>query len=154
MSNFVHTTPYGLGATFIADDGKGGTESASPTNLDWFKRFMRGCHKRMGDIWIPDRALTIRELLCCQTLLENDWDLFKGDEHGRLKTALTAVSMIEGFAAGLRGEEIVRMDLGAIRKHWNESMDHPDAPHVPLMLAGQFKRKIGEKLFCQPLALE
>jgi hypothetical protein len=21
----------------------------------------------MGDIWIPDRALTIQELLCCQT---------------------------------------------------------------------------------------
>jgi hypothetical protein len=108
----------------------------------------------MGDIWIPDRALTIRELLCCQTLLESDWELFEGDEHGQLKTALTAVSLIGGFAAGLRGEEIVRMDLGAIRKHWNESMEHPDAPHVPLMLAGRFKREIGEKLFCQPLALE
>ncbi len=33
-------------------------------------------------------------------------------------------------------------------------MEHPDAPHVPLMLVGQFKREIGEKLFCQPLALE
>jgi hypothetical protein len=63
--------------------------------------------------------------------------------------------MIGGFTAGLRGKEIVRMDLGAIQKHWNESMEHPDAPHnVPLMLAKQFKREIGEKLFCQPLALE
>jgi hypothetical protein len=108
----------------------------------------------MGDVWIPDRALTIRELLCCQTLLEGDWDIFNGDAHGKLKTALTAVSLVGGFTAGLRGEEIVRMDLGAMRKHWNESMEHPDAPHVPLMLAGRFKREIGEKLFCQPLALE
>jgi hypothetical protein len=154
MSNFVHTTPTGLGATLIADDRKGGTVSASPTNSDWFKGFMRGCHRRMGDIWIPDRALTIQELLCAQTLLENDWELFEGDAHGKLKTALTAVSVIGGFAAVLRGEEIVRMDLGAIRKHWNESMEHPDAPHVPLMLAGRFKREVGEKLFCQPLALE
>jgi hypothetical protein len=68
--------------------------------------------------------------------------------------ALMAVSMIGGFAAGLRGKEIVRMDLGAIQKHWNESMDHLDAPHVPLMLVGQFKHEIGEKLFGQPLALE
>jgi hypothetical protein len=154
MSNFIHTTPGGLGATFIADDGKGGTVSTSHTNSDWFKRFMRGCHKCMGDVWIPDRALTIRELLCCQTLLEGDWDIFNGDAHGKLKTALTAVSLVGGFTAGLRGEEIVRMDLGAMRKHWNESMEHPDAPHVPLMLAGRFKREIGEKLFCQPLALE
>jgi hypothetical protein len=65
-----------------------------------------------------------------------------------------AVSLVGGFAAGLRGEEIARMDLRAIRKHWNESMEHPDAPHVPLMLAGWFKRESGEKLFCQPLALE
>jgi hypothetical protein len=49
-SNFVHTTSGKLGSTFIADDGNGGTISPSPTNLDWFKRFMRGCHKRMGDI--------------------------------------------------------------------------------------------------------
>jgi hypothetical protein len=153
MSNFVHTTPGGLGATFIAEDGKGGTVSESPTNSDWFKRFMRGCHKRMGDIWIPDRALTIREILCCQTLLEADWELFDGDVDGRLRTALTAVMLIGGFTGALRGEEIVRMDLGAMRKHWNESMEHPDAPHVPLMLAGRFKREIGEKLFCQPLAL-
>jgi hypothetical protein len=91
----------------------------------------------MGNIWIPDRVLTIRELLCCQILLESDWELFEGDVHGRLKTALTVVSLVGGFAAGLRGEEIVRMDLlGAIQKHWNESMDHPDAPHAPLMLVG------------------
>jgi hypothetical protein len=34
MSNFVHTTPSGLGSTFIADNGKGGTVTASPTNSD------------------------------------------------------------------------------------------------------------------------
>jgi hypothetical protein len=121
MSNFVHTTPRGLGGKFMADDEKGGTELASPTNADWFKWFMR-------DIWIPDCALTIQELLCCQTLLESDQELFEGDADGQLKTALMAVSMIGGFAAGLRGDEIVRMDLGAIRKHWKESMDHPDLP--------------------------
>jgi hypothetical protein len=106
----------------------------------------------MGDVWIPDRALTIRELLCAQTLLEEDWTLFEGDREGRLRTALTSVMMIDGFAAALRGEEIVRMDLGAVRKHWDEAMEHPDAPHVLLMLAGRFKRQVGEKLFCQPLA--
>jgi hypothetical protein len=51
MSNFVHDmTPGGLGVMFIAEDRKGGMESASPTNSDWFKWFMQGCHKRMGDI--------------------------------------------------------------------------------------------------------
>jgi hypothetical protein len=61
------------------------------------------------------------------------------------------VMMIDGLAAALRGEEIVRMDLGAIQKHRDEAMEHLDAPHVSLMLVGRFKHKFGEKLFCQPL---
>jgi hypothetical protein len=97
MSNFVPTTPGGLGSTFIMDDGKGGTVSMSPTNLDWIKCFMRGCHKKMGNVWIPDRALTVRELLCSQTLLEDDWKFFEGDKEGRLRTALMAVLMIDGL---------------------------------------------------------
>jgi hypothetical protein len=60
--------------------------------------------------------------------------------------------LITGFFAALRGEEIVRTDVGAIRKDWNEAMGWKDAPHVSLMLAGRFKRETGEKLFCQPLA--
>mmetsp|Transcript_5670 Transcript_5670/g.8718 ORF Transcript_5670/g.8718 Transcript_5670/m.8718 type:complete len:94 (+) Transcript_5670:5009-5290(+) len=59
--------------------------------------------------------------------------------------------LICGFFAGLRGEEIVRTDLGAIRKHWQEAVNYRRASHVPLMLAGQFKKETGKKLFCQPL---
>ena len=29
-----------------------------------------------------------------------------------------------------------------------------EAPHIPLMLSGRFKREVGEKVFCQPLAME
>ena len=30
----------------------------SPTNHPWFRRFLDGCHKRMGDIWQPGEPLT------------------------------------------------------------------------------------------------
>jgi hypothetical protein len=63
LSNFVHTTYGGHGDTFMSEDGGGGTISMLPTNSPWFKRFMRGVHKRMGDVWIPDRALMKRELM-------------------------------------------------------------------------------------------
>jgi hypothetical protein len=33
-------------------------------------------------------------------------------------------------------------------------VNYLEAPHVPLMLAGRFKREVGEKLFCQPLTCE
>jgi hypothetical protein len=62
--------------------------------------------------------------------------------------------MLAGWFAALRGEEIVRIDVGQIRKHWDEGTLQEEAPHIPLMLSGQFKRKVGEKVFCQTLAME
>ena len=84
----------------------------------WFKRFMHGCHKRMGDVWIPDQPLTMEELLCIQTLLEEDWRFCcLNDNKRRLKIVLTGVSLTSGYVAGLRGEEIPRIELGLVRKH-------------------------------------
>ena len=74
-SNFVHTTPDGVGASTTSSEGASSFVSHSETNGYWFKRFMHGCHKRKGDVWIPDRPLTMEELLCIQTLLEGDWRL-------------------------------------------------------------------------------
>jgi hypothetical protein len=70
----------------------------------------------------------------------------------RLGSICQRRARITGFFTALRGEEIVRTDVGAFRKYWNEAMGWKDDPHVPLMLAGRFKREMGEKWFCQPLA--
>jgi hypothetical protein len=40
ISNFVHATPGGRGATFMSEDGNAGSISNSPTNSAWFRRFM------------------------------------------------------------------------------------------------------------------
>ena len=45
----------------------------SPTYGFWFKRFIEGCHRRMGDYVLSNRALTIDELLVIQNLMEEDW---------------------------------------------------------------------------------
>ena len=156
LSNFVHATYDGHGDTFMSEDGNGGTISRSITNSPWFKRFMRGLHKRMGDVWIPDRALLKQEFMYCLVLLEEDWGFYSNadDLSGQSKTALIAIMMLAGWFAALRGEEIVRIDVGHMRKHWMESTMHEEAPHIPLMLSGRFKREVGEKVFCQPLAME
>jgi hypothetical protein len=155
VSNFVHAMTGGMGASFISDDGSTAAMTHSPTNSPWFKRYMRGSHKQMGDIWIPDRPMPISELLVAMQLLEDDWSFFsaKLDVQGMTTTCLTGITIITGFFAAMRGEAITRVDVGSMRAHWEESVGYPDCSHVPLMLAGRFKREIGEKLFCQPLAM-
>jgi hypothetical protein len=59
-----------------------------------------------------------------------------------------------GLGGGMRGEEIVRINIGVIHKHWREAQTHPEEPHIPLGIAGRFKRQVEEKVYIQPLAME
>ena len=72
-SNFHHTLPNGTGLSTIADGRWSSTFTGSPTYGYWFRRFMTGCHRRMGDTWIPDRAITLEAILHSYILLEEDW---------------------------------------------------------------------------------
>jgi hypothetical protein len=153
VSNFIHTTPGGVGfSTISAGEGGGQFFSSSPTNCFWFKRFLVGCHRRMGDVWIPDRAITMPELNGCLNVLEGDWTRESLSKQERLEVALSGVLLTTGFGAALRGEEIPQIEVGGIRKYWNEAVNH-EVPHVPLTLIGRFKRTTGEKLYVQPLAV-
>jgi hypothetical protein len=83
--------------------------------------------------------------------LELDWKTFEKDAVGRLKTVITGMLMMAGLGGGMRGEEIVRIDIGVIRKHWQEALRHPEEPHIPLAMTGRFKRTVGEKVYMQLL---
>ena len=156
MSNYWHSCAEGVGAVLLSSDGSIADVTHAPTNSYWFRRFIRGCHRRMGDIWKPNRPLLISELIACLAILEEDWRIYsklkRPDVNGMLRAARTASMLIAGFFVALRGEEVCRVDVGSMRKHWQESQDLPGAPHVPLMMAGRFKGDHTEKLFCQPLA--
>ena len=67
----------------MGEEGAAGAVSSSPMNTEWFRRFMKGCHRRMGDVWMPDRPVTIQELLKCLMLLQDDWVTFEKDDEGR-----------------------------------------------------------------------
>jgi hypothetical protein len=153
FSNFIHTILGGISDMFISSDNVVNGISRSATNTPWFKRFMKGWHSRMGDVWCPDRPLTMREGLLSQSLLEEDWKTFEKDAIGRLRTAITGM-MITGLGGGMRGEEMVRVDVGLIRKHWAEALAHPEEGHILLAMSGRFKRQVGENMYVQLLALK
>jgi hypothetical protein len=106
----------------------------------------------MVDTWIPDCMTTLEELPHCYILLEEDWEHFAQDRDMRLQMALMAMILISSFSGALWGEEIPKIELGVIRKHWQEAVHHPTTPHVPLVLSGWFKLTDGERLFFLPLA--
>ena len=151
-SNVIHTCEGGTGQSFMGGEGSLTASNAS-TNKPWFKRFMLGCHRRMGDVWLPDQPITMNIMEVCLSELEKKWDLSNGDSIGQKKASVVACILLAGFYGGLRGEEINRVDYGGIQKYWIEGMTGPKGrKHMPLVLTGTFKQKIGLKFFTQPLA--
>ena len=152
FSNVCHTCERGTGLSLVGTEGSM-MVSNSATNKPWFKRFMLGCHRRMGDVWLPDQPITMKIMRACLDLLEGYWKAFERDPIGQKKSALSACMLLAGFYGGLRGEEINRVDLGGMKKFWSEGMNgERDRKHVPLVLSGRFKNKVGLKFFTQPLA--
>ena len=56
----------------MQDDGNYSSVSHAVTNLFWFKRFMTGCHCCMGDVWLPDKAVSRYVVSGCFYVLERD----------------------------------------------------------------------------------
>ncbi|KAL7574951.1 hypothetical protein ACA910_010774 [Epithemia clementina (nom. ined.)] len=136
VSNFVRTTPHGVGASTIGY-GEHGSQffSGSPINSHWFKRFMNRCHRRMGDVWVPDKACTLDEILVLLEILQQEFEALKPGQRW-LEACLTAAMLITGYIAALHGEELALIDIGMIQKYWHEGRDYNRKPHVPLALAG------------------
>ena len=88
-SNVTHTCEGGTGLSLTGSDGSMTVSNAS-TNKPWFRRFMLGCHRRMGDVWLPDQPITMKIMEVCLSELEENWTLFEGDPFGRKRTALVA----------------------------------------------------------------
>lgn len=103
------------------DDGNGSRVSHAMTTSFWFKIFMQGCHRCMGDVWLPDKAVSSYVIDGCLCLLERDWnDIWEQDKEGlyglRLMATATCV-IIERSFRGLGEEEINKIDISVTRKH-------------------------------------
>ena len=151
VSNYSHASRDGVGFAFMSSDGTGSRLSYSSTNSLWFKRCTEGIHRRIGDVWKPDWAVSRYIIHGCFVVLEYHWEAFGIDPYSKVQVAKAACIVITGYYASLRGEEIGKADVGGMRKYWDKAMRHLDIKYIPLILAGVFKTETGVKLFVQPL---
>ena len=152
FSNRFHTGNASTGMSSLA--GVHGSQffTESPTYRFWFKRFIEGCHRRMGDYVLSNRALTIDELLVIQVLMEEDWNEMEeeGNREAQLHLSMFAVVLTRSF----RGEEISKFDLSTTREHLEESMLHPRHPHVANALKGRVKGETRTQCHLLPVAMK
>lgn len=122
-----------------------------PTYGYWFERFILGCHKRMGDFTVTDYALSkeiFKELLAD---LEQDHRAAGDDAQVKDDVVEFANLLIFGYLNGLRGEEIMKVDLHGLLKHLDEGAADTH-PHVAVPLLGRLKGETGENYHILPMA--
>jgi hypothetical protein len=62
-----------------------------------------------------------------------------------------AIFLVAGFGLGLRGEEVVKIDIAGFMTFFEAGRDHA-SPHVMIPLLGRFKDEIGERWHLLPIA--
>jgi len=140
-SNIYHSSVVGQDSVVMAQDTHKLKVTDCPTYSDFFERFNKGLHKRMGDIVKPDRAISHELLKAVLNLVDRDWE--EAPQGAKLMIALEGAFYSIAYALALRGEEVSLVELRGIRRCWRQGLDH-ETPHVVIALLGRFKNEIGE----------
>jgi hypothetical protein len=154
ISNYAHTTPRGMAWASLTADRNRQFFSASPTNSLFFSRFTLGCHNRMGDVILRDRALTIEELAGLLTLLEDHYRAAEADQALRFEVATLGCALVVGYSSAIRGEEFGHCLLKETVRETQRGLLHISHPHVMVALEGRFKGVLGRKKHWFPLVSE
>ena len=80
----------------------------------WFKRFMQGAHRKMGDVWLPDKTVNKYFIKPCFNVLEHNWEVHCIENHSQLLISKAVCIISTGYYSSLQREELGKVDLGGI----------------------------------------
>jgi hypothetical protein len=152
-SNFYHASHWGEALSVMAYETQKLITTPCPTYGYWYQRFSTGLHKRMGDVVKSDYAVTseiVKELL---DQLDSEWEAATSDAEKK-RIADMGFLIAAGFLCGLRGEEIMKVDLGGLIKYLDKGRDHAACPHLIVPLLGRLKGETGERYHMMVMARE
>jgi hypothetical protein len=128
--------------------------TSCPTHGDWFERFSKGMHERMGDLVKQDLAISIEQMHALMARFERRWVLASEDLVLQQSVLFPALFSIIAFCCGLRGEELPLLSLCGIKRHLSRGLNHPTHPHVVIALLGRFKTEISQKYHLMPIVVK
>jgi hypothetical protein len=59
--------------------------------------------------------------------------------------------LVTAYGLGLRGEEVVKLDVAGFLTYFEAGRDHRTLPHVMVTLLGRFKGETGERWHLLPI---
>jgi hypothetical protein len=131
--------------------------TSNPVKSQWYERFLKGMHKRMGDSVKQDEAISIEQMTALMEVFATDWRKVVGDprrSHAQVREVLfPALFSVLAYCGALRGEEVPLMDLDATKEFTASGLEHTkqELKHGVIALHGRFKNEIGVKCHLMPV---
>jgi hypothetical protein len=160
-TNLWNVSVFGENET-VAVGGKAKMHTTtSPAMGDWYSRFDKGAHKRMGDLTFQDSSWSPELIAQILVEFESEWEVVEGTvltksvrkrKEGEL--IFPALMGELSYVLGLRGEELPLMDLAGTRTNSARGKVHPSTKHGVVALLGRFKNEIGEKYHLMPIPMK
>lgn len=123
--------------------------SQVPTHGFWFTRFMEGLHRRVGEVVKQDWPIPVEVVKYIDDKLEELWSqlLTAAD---RKRIAEMGVWFVVGFCTGLRGEEMLMIELAGTASRLRFLVDVTE-PHFELRVRGRTKSsRLANSVFSMP----
>jgi hypothetical protein len=153
FSNLYHASYQGESLSVMAYETQKMFTTPCPTYGYWYQRFNLGLHKRMGDVVRSDFAVTAGIINALLNGLDEEWNDAPNWKM-RLETVEMAFVLVSGYCCGLRGEEIMKIDLAGLLKYLEIGRQDAEHPHVIVPLLGRIKGETGERYHMMVLARE
>ena len=111
----------------------------------WFKKILKGCHNRMGEEWMPNKALGIPLLKTLIREIERDILEAEDPEDKHFLTVFSCYICVT-YVISLRGTEGLLLDLDGMNRNWTE----PSKGHFIIALLGKVKGEHHEQAHLIP----
>jgi hypothetical protein len=104
----------------------------------------------MGEEVRSDYALSVSILHLILGNLDERW---RGATTATQRKDVTEIAffLVVAFCLGLRGEEVVKADIGGFLTYFEAGKNHETLPHVMIPLQGRFKGETGERWHLLPI---
>jgi hypothetical protein len=152
-TNLWNVSIFGENDT-VAVGGKSKMHTTTcPATGDWYSRFDKGSHKRMGDLTFQDSSWSPELLMEVMKEFESDWtvvstgtmaDTVRRNREGKI--IFPALMGGLSYVLALRGEELPLMDLAETRINTQTGLNNQRKKHGVIALLGRLKTKLGKNI--------